>query len=176
MSSAILLIGPRGAGKTTVGRLLASSLNLAFIDLDDTALALTGAKSIQDVFETAGEAAWRQAEAAALESSLTGGDVVIATGGGVACIDPAMHVLHAARVAKQAVTVWLRCSDAVLGDRLALNIGDRPSLTGRDPLEEAADVAASRLERYAAAADIEIQADGLAEVVAADIANRLLRS
>lgn len=176
MSSAILLIGPRGVGKTTVGRLLASSLNLAFIDLDDTALALTGSNSIQCVFETAGEAAWRQAEAAALESSLAGGDVVIATGGGVACVDPAMHVLHAARVAKQAITVWLRCSDAVLRDRLAANIGDRPSLTGRDPIEEAADVAASRLERYAAAADIEIQADGLAEVVAADIANRLLRS
>ncbi len=176
MSSAILLIGPRGAGKTTVGRLLASSLKLAFIDLDDTALALTGANSIQVVFETAGEAAWRQAEAAALESSLTGGDVVIATGGGVACIDPAMHVLHAARVAKQAVTVWLRCSDAVLHDRLATNIGDRPSLTGRDPIEEAVDVASGRLERYAAAADFEIQADGPAAVVAADIVTRLSRS
>ena len=176
MSSPILLIGPRGAGKTTVGRLLASSLNLAFIDLDETALALTGAKSIQDVFETAGEAAWRQAEAAALESSLIGGDVVIATGGGVACIDPAMHVLHAARGAEQVVTVWLRCSEAVLRNRLVANIGDRPSLTGRDPIDEAADVASGRLEQYAAAADIEIQADGPAEVVAANIVNRLSRS
>jgi shikimate kinase len=108
-----------------------------------------------------------------LESALAVGNVVIATGGGVACIDPAMHVLQAARVGQRGLTVWLRCSPSILRARLAADPGDRPSLTGQDPVDEAIEVAASRAERYAEAADFEVDADGAPAAVAALIAGQL---
>lgn len=167
--SVILLTGSRGSGKSRVGAVVAAGLNRTFIDLDDVALAMTGLDSVTEVFDRVGEHAWRQAEAAALAESLKQANAVIATGGGVACIDPPRSVLQRARTDGVATTVWLRCSPDVLVARLAAQPGDRPSLTGADATEEAAEVAKEREDLYASSADYEVDANGSVSVVAQDI-------
>ncbi len=159
MTISIALIGARGSGKSTIGRAVAAKLNRPFFDLDAAALTLTGAESVTAVFEQAGPHAWRQAEAAALQD-VVGSGAVIATGGGVPAVDPPRHVLASSR-AKAVVTVlWLRCRPETLRARLERDLGDRPSLTGGDPIEEAAAVAAARAGDYADMADGVIDADG----------------
>ncbi|MDP7029903.1 MAG: shikimate kinase [Phycisphaerales bacterium] len=155
----IALIGARGSGKSTVGSEAARTLGRPFVDLDAMALAITGADSVTAVFEQAGVHAWRQAEAAALEAVRASG-AVIATGGGVPAVDPPRHVLEAARGSGEIETLWLRCSIETLQRRLRADPGDRPSLTGEDPVLEASAVAASRAEDYRRMADGVIDADG----------------
>jgi shikimate kinase len=172
--SVILLIGARGSGKTAVGSVLATLLGRPLVDLDEAALALTGLERVSDVFEQAGEHAWRQAEAAALEDAIRTPRAIIATGGGVPCVDPPRVVLQRARGEGGVTTVWLRCTPEVLAARLAVDLGDRPSLTGGDPVQESVGVAESRASLYAAAADLEVDGDGsiaeVAEAIAAVIA------
>lgn len=174
--STIVLIGARGSGKSTVGRLLACTLGIEFIDLDDRALALCGQPSVAAVFEQQGEAAWRQAEAAALTAVLTSTSAVLATGGGVACIEPAQSVLSSAATTGTFDIVWLQCDGQTLRSRLAKDIGDRPSLTGRDPVDEAIDMAASRASAYEAISTHTVDATALPEQVAENIRAILSRS
>src|SRR4051812_2610937 len=78
----IFLIGPRGSGKTTVARLLAAALEWDEIDADAELEARAGC-SIREVFETEGEAGFRQREADVLAELCLRNGVVVATGGGV---------------------------------------------------------------------------------------------
>ena len=77
----IVLIGFMGAGKTTIGRLLAERLQLAHVDFDDLIVESIG-MTIQDYFDRYGEAAFREKETEILTHSLTL-DQVISTGGGI---------------------------------------------------------------------------------------------
>lgn len=78
----IVLVGPTGAGKSTVGEMLASVLGRSFVDLDDV-IATRDGRAISDIFATDGEPAFRALESAALLDALTQPGVVIATGAGV---------------------------------------------------------------------------------------------
>lgn len=78
----VFLIGPMGAGKSTVGRSLAALLHKRFLDTDREIEARTGA-GISLIFEIEGEAGFRKREAAALDELTQQQDVVLATGGGV---------------------------------------------------------------------------------------------
>lgn len=82
-----VLVGPPGAGKSTVGRLVADRLGVAFRDTDTDVEATTGT-SITDLFVLDGEPAFRALEAAAVALALTEHDGVLALGGG-AVLDPA---------------------------------------------------------------------------------------
>jgi shikimate kinase len=81
----ILLVGFMGAGKTSVGKMLAERLNRRFVDVDDLVVAREG-RSIAQIFEEAGEPGFRSRESAALQELLSGspsiGDTVVAVGGG----------------------------------------------------------------------------------------------
>ena len=77
----IVLVGPPGAGKTTVGKLLAERLGTGFRDTDADVEAATG-KTIPDVFFEEGEAAFRRYERAAVQRALAEHDGVLALGGG----------------------------------------------------------------------------------------------
>lgn len=77
----IFLIGPMGAGKTTVGRRLADMLGLDFFDSDHEIESRTGV-DISFIFDKEGEAGFRQREAQVIDELTTGSGLVLATGGG----------------------------------------------------------------------------------------------
>ena len=77
----IFLVGPMGAGKSAVGRHLARTLHLTFVDSDDEIEARTGV-DIAFIFEKEGEEGFRKREAAAIDDLTKMDNVVLATGGG----------------------------------------------------------------------------------------------
>ncbi|MCB9837810.1 MAG: shikimate kinase [Phycisphaeraceae bacterium] len=145
----ILLIGLRGSGKSTLGRLLARRLGVGFDDLDERTLARLGCASVAQAWASLGESAFRAAEVEALREAAAGGGV-IALGGGT----PTAPGAGAAMLACGAITVYLRGEPPLLRARLEGAIGDdRPSLTGADPLDEIERVFARRDAPYRELAD-----------------------
>lgn len=117
----IFLTGFMGAGKSTVGRLLARELALPFLDLDDTIEAAAG-RTVKEIFAQGGEPAFRRLEHEVLRRVCLGPDVVAATGGGTITIPANRDLLHAA-----GCTVWLHPTFATLAARLgAKGRADRP--------------------------------------------------
>lgn len=172
----VLLTGARGSGKTTVGRVLAEQLNWPCVDLDDRALAQFAEPTVHAVWQTYGEAAWRDAEVRALQELVTdtgepGTGRIVALGGGVPLIDEARALIEQAGAAGSAVVVYLQTSLDALKQRLSDDRGDRPSLTGTDAVEEMAAVLALREPTYRALADLIVTTHGRSpEDVAAIIA------
>ena len=148
--AAVVLIGLRGSGKTTLGRLLATALSSGFIDLDDRTRARTGHASVSAAFRAVGEPAFRAAEAAALEETLATCPprTVIALGGGTPTAPGAHALLQRAAAEGRIRVVLLEAPPAVLGARLNAAPGDRPLLMGADFAEEAALLAARRMPIY----------------------------
>lgn len=93
-NSVVFLVGPMGAGKSTIGRLLAAELNLPFLDSDRVIEERTGA-DIPWIFDVEGEQGFRDREAAVLsELSLERG-IVLATGGGIVLRDENRRAMKA---------------------------------------------------------------------------------
>jgi shikimate kinase len=90
-----ILIGPPGAGKSTVGPLLAGMLGVTFLDTDSV-VEETAGKPVGDIFVTDGEAAFRALEQAAVAQAIEGHRGVLALGSG-AILDPATRRLRAGR-------------------------------------------------------------------------------
>ena len=149
-AAAIVLIGLRGSGKTTLGRLLATALSSGFIDLDDRTRARTGHPSVSAAFRAIGEPAFRAAEAAALEDALHAAapGTVIALGGGTPTAPGARELLERAAANGRIRIALLDAPPVVLGARLNAAPGDRPLLMGADFAEEAALLAAKRMPAY----------------------------
>lgn len=82
MSGMIFLVGPMGAGKTTIGKRLASELKLPFVDSDQEIEERAGA-DIPWIFDVEGEAGFREREHKVLADICSGGTAVVATGGGI---------------------------------------------------------------------------------------------
>jgi shikimate kinase len=122
----IVLIGMMGAGKSSVGRRLASRLGLPFVDADAEIEAAAG-MSIPDIFQIHGEAAFRSGEARVIARLLEGGPQVLATGGGAF-----MNAVTRAGIRARGVSVWLRADFDVLMRRIKRR-QDRPMLKTDDP-------------------------------------------
>jgi shikimate kinase len=118
----LVLVGPPGAGKTTVGRLLANRRGLGFRDTDEDVAAGTG-RSVGDIFLYDGEDAFRAMEAAAIREALLHHDGVLALGGG-ALGDAGTRALLAGH---RVVFLDVGLPDAAA--RIGLN-RDRPLLLG----------------------------------------------
>jgi shikimate kinase len=110
--SRVLLTGFMGAGKTTVGRLLAVRLGVAFFDLDEV-VEETAGETISEIFDRRGEVAFRNLERSCLNELLAHDQVVIAAGGGTLA-QPEI----AGDVFRQAVTVWIDPPLEVIEGRL----------------------------------------------------------
>lgn len=80
--ASIFLVGFMGCGKTTVGQILADRLDWSFIDLDER-ISVSAERSIPEIFDDGGEAAFREAERQALEDVVSVNANVVATGGGL---------------------------------------------------------------------------------------------
>jgi shikimate kinase len=151
----ILLMGLRGCGKSTVGRLLAERTNRRFVDLDERTLATFDEPSVSAVWSAHGEAAWRRVEAQVLDETLRAANQVVALGGGTPMIEDARRRIEAHRRDGCAKVVYLRCDSDELGRRLEGQTEDRPSLTGADPLDEIEAVREAREPTYRQLADVE---------------------
>lgn len=149
----ILLIGPRGSGKSTVGRGLAERRGVHFIDTDELVLASFDEPTVTDVWARRGEAAWRQAEVRVLRSCLTSDATVVALGGGLPMIEAAAAEIERARRQGRARVIYLHCDAGALRQRLAEEPGDRPPLRGSSALAEIEEILAEREPVYRALAD-----------------------
>lgn len=163
----LILIGLRGAGKSTVGRCLAARLGAAFTDTD-ARIAEAFGRSIAQVFREAGEPSFRAKEASIFEEALREPPHVISVGGGAVLLAE-----NRARMRTVGDCIWLDADDAVLCARLA---GDarttqsRPALVpnANDALDEMRRVRAARSELYHQAAHVRIETDDLGSEAVAD--------
>jgi shikimate kinase len=140
MSRAIVLVGPMGAGKTTLGKKLAKKLGVSFADTD----RLVGARhgSISRIFEKHGEEHFRNLETKALERALSEFDVV-ATGGGVVLKEANRELIKSHRV------IFLDTNaESVLGK---INLDKRPLI--KDDPEAWDRIYQNRVELYREVAD-----------------------
>mgnify|MGYP003571213384 CR=1 FL=1 len=140
----VVLVGLMGAGKSCVGRKLAESLGLPFMDSDNEVEEAAGCE-VRDIFEVYGEPAFRDCERRVIQRLLQGGPAVIATGGG-AFMDPATRE----DVKAHAISVWLRADPEVLYQRTKRS-RNRPLLAKDDPLQVLKDLAEQRYPVYAEA-------------------------
>ncbi|MEC8235118.1 MAG: shikimate kinase [Pseudomonadota bacterium] len=122
----IVLVGIMGAGKSTVGKILADRLGMRFFDADQEIERAAGC-TITDFFEKYGEVEFRKGEERVISRILAGEPCVLATGGG-AFMSEATRLL----IKKMATSVWLRVSFEVLAKRLEKR-SDRPLLQTTDP-------------------------------------------
>ena len=170
----IVLVGFMGAGKSTVGPLLASGLGLPFADLDQVIEQQQG-RSVRDIFAAGGEAAFRAVEREALASFLAGPDAVLALGGG-AVEDPASRRLlrSASAVSVSAVSVsvvYLEVGYDEALRRVGRDAG-RPMLARAD----LADIYRRRLAGYEAVATLTVATGGRpAEAVCDEVMAGLTR-
>lgn len=108
----IALVGFMGSGKSTVGKLLAESLDYAFIDTDEE-IAKAENQTISDIFENQGEAHFRELEHQLIKKMLHSTKIVISTGGGLPIYHDNMTLLNA-----NCVTIYLKVSTNSLINRL----------------------------------------------------------
>jgi shikimate kinase len=161
----VILIGPPGAGKSTVGALLAGLLGVSFTDTDTEIEAVAG-KPVGDIFVEDGEPVFRDLERAAVAHVIASADGVVAVGGG-AVLDPQTQE----RLAGQPV-VYLETGFAAAAKRVGLSQA-RPLLIG-NPRATLKALLDQRLPVYQQLAWMTVSTDEQdAEQVAAEIATRL---
>ncbi len=152
--SRILLIGPPGAGKSTVGQALANKLSIDFIDTDQVIENETG-KTITDIFVVDGEPRFRALELQTLRNVLTLETGVISLGGGA----PISHDAQEAIEQSNSHTVFLDVSLATAAPRVGFN-RDRPLLLG-NPRAQWQALSDNRRPIYEKLADDAIKVDDM---------------
>lgn len=164
-----ILIGPPGAGKTTVGRLLAGLLETEFLDTDDVVEEAAG-KPVSDIFISDGEDVFRGLEREAVTRTVASHRGILALGGG-AVMDPgARQLLAGQRV------VYLETGFAAAAHRTGLDV-PRPLLIG-NPRTRMRELLAERLPVYEGLAWVTVSTDDrapqeIADEIAATITARL---
>ncbi|MGB3637619.1 MAG: shikimate kinase [Rivularia sp. (in: cyanobacteria)] len=159
----LYLIGMMGAGKTTVGRLLASELGYGFLDTDEVITA-SAKKSINQIFAQEGETEFRQLESDVLSQVSAYTKLTVATGGGIILKRENWSYLH------HGLIVWLDATPELLYNRLKED-ATRPLLQDSNPLLKLKNILKERESLYALAdLRITLQEGETPE----EIANRVL--
>ena len=148
----VFLIGPMGAGKSTIGRLLAREIGYPFKDSDREIEARTGA-DIPWIFDVEGEEGFREREEAMIAELVDEDGIVLATGGGVV-----MREANRKALAANGLVVYLRTSVEQQLQRTAKD-RQRPLLQTPDPEKVLRDLMAKRDPLYTEIADLTIETD-----------------
>ena len=161
----IVLIGVPGAGKTTVGSILARKLGRDFIDTDQKIEEISG-KTISEIFIQDGEAIFRATEKDVIEQSIAKGNAVISLGGGALMNSDTRELVKTQR------TIWLQTGLAQAVDRIGMN-RNRPLLLG-NVRGQLADLMAAREPFYIECAHEvvdtnELSADQVADLIVAKL-------
>jgi shikimate kinase len=165
-SPAAVLIGPPGAGKTTVGGLLAGLLGVGYTDTDVVVEARAG-KPVSDIFVEDGEPEFRRLEHQAVAAALASGPDVVGLGGGAVLDQGTAALLAGHRV------VYLETGFAELAKRVGMD-RPRPLLIGINPRAQLKSLLDARRPVYAALASVTVSTDGREPAeIAAEIAARL---
>ncbi|MEI6869537.1 MAG: shikimate kinase [Actinomycetota bacterium] len=156
MPPRLILIGPMGSGKTTIGKLMANKLNVPFRDTDEVIVAQTG-KSVSEIFLEEGEDAFRLLEKAVLRQELLSDDTVLALGGGAPISIDAQSALRAIA----SPVIYFDISLASVAPRIGFN-RDRPLLLS-NPRGQWETLMQERRPIYEAIADKVIDVNGKSE-------------
>ena len=150
----LILIGPPGCGKSTVGAALANKLSIEFIDTDSAIEASYGHK-ISDIFVNKGEEFFRDLEFTTLTKSLSVSDCVLSLGGGAPIASRAQDLLKSSKTP----VFFLDVSLAVAAPRVGFN-RDRPLLLG-NPRAQWQSLAGTRRPIYESLASFVIKVDAM---------------
>lgn len=148
----LYLIGMMGAGKSTVGRLLAAELGYGFLDLDELIEKVSGF-SIPEIFANHGEAAFRKLETDVLAQVAPFTRMVVATGGGVVVTQGNWGYL------RHGVVLWLDASVETLVRRLEKRRETRPLLGDTEDLRERLESLLAARQNLYAQADLCVDAN-----------------
>ncbi len=162
----IVLIGYRGTGKSTVGRILAKRLHRLLVSTDTEVVKRVGVP-IPEIVERHGWDHFRDMESAVCQELAGRDNLIIDTGGGAILRPQNVDVLK-----KNSRMWWLTAEVETIARRIGRD-RNRPSLTGtRSFVDEISEVLAERLPKYRAAADTVIATEGL---TAPQVAERILQ-
>ncbi len=145
----LVLVGPMGAGKTSVGKLLAEKLNLKFVD-SDRELELRCGADIPWIFDIEGEAGFRARETEILSELCDQSGILLATGGGAVISEQNRNLLRSA-----GIVVYLSASAEQIYQRVRHDSG-RPLLQVENPQAVISDILATREPLYQEVADITL--------------------
>ncbi|MCP3661617.1 MAG: shikimate kinase AroK [Gammaproteobacteria bacterium] len=164
----IFLIGPMGAGKSTIGRQLASLLGKEFEDSDQEIQRRTGV-DIPTIFDYEGEEGFRKRERSVIEELTKGEGLVLATGGG-----SITEADNRRNLSSRGIVVYLHCSPEQQFER-TLRDRNRPLLKTDDPLATLQALMQERDPLYRGTADYVILTEKRgAQTVAKEIVNLLI--
>ena len=167
IASNVFLIGPMGAGKSTIGRQLAALLKKDFLDVDHDIERRTGA-AIPLIFEIEGESGFRRRETLAIDELTRKTNVVLATGGGAVLDADNRKVLR-----ERGSVVYLRAEIDILVERTRRD-RNRPLLQTPDPRAKLEEIMRVREPLYRATAHVIIETDRRnPQMVARDVADNL---
>lgn len=163
----VFLVGPMGAGKTTIGKFLADELNFEFKDVDRE-IELRAGVDIPWIFDQEGEPGFRVREAAVLDELSRLDSVLISTGGGAVMREDNRQVMHDC-----GAVVYLHTSIAEQARRTGRD-RKRPLLQGKDPVKVLSELMLLREPLYREVAHIVVSTDGRGpKLVAQDLAQQL---
>ena len=164
----IILIGFRGAGKTTIGRMIAQRLNKKFVDADEYLERKEG-KTVKDIFAEGGEKLFREIETRIIAELCQLDNRVVATGGGAILREENVRALK-----KSGIVILLDADINTIYKRIHKNAATeqrRPSLTSKSAYEEIEYLLEYRRPLYDKAADFVIST---ASMSATDAANKIV--
>lgn len=162
----IFLIGPMGAGKSAVGRLLAQRLGYCFVDSDRTLEERTGV-DISRIFDVEGEEGFRSREELILQELTQSSDIVLATGGGAVIREGNRACLQ-----ERGIVVYLRTT--VDTQLIRTRHSHRPLLQTKDPRFRLQELMQTRAPLYEDLADITVDTDhGTIAAIVDDIIQQL---
>lgn len=162
----IFLVGFMGAGKTTVGRIIARRLGWRYCDSDKVIETVAG-KPVTEIFSAHGEEHFRRLESETLRSLAGKERQVVATGGGAVMREENMRAMKGG-----GVTVYLKAPMSVIWERIK-HSNTRPLLNVEDPLRAATELLNIRIPYYEAA-DVTVDTESLTpEEAAEEIIKRL---